>query len=210
MVVSQKTWTVLEKFYSGPEILKIVPKSSFRAQTKRPPISPKYILHYLHLHLYILYLYTYILTPIYICRHTFKIPTSTSLDGLWIVLGLWKEFRQKLRITQKIKKKKKTSQKTRNKETTKKKQQKQAKKLWLVFVVFFLFFSLFLVFWLVFSFCFFLFFFYLFGDFQSLLASACHNLRHWTCGSSSRFRGSFRWGMVRKCYLTLGGQMPKK
>ena len=82
MVVSQKTGTVLEKFYSGPEILEIVPKSSFRAQTKRPPISPKYILHYLHLHLYILYLYTYILTPIYICRHTFKIPTSTSLDGL--------------------------------------------------------------------------------------------------------------------------------
>ena len=48
--------------------------------------------------------------------------------------------------------------------------------LFLLFVFFFVF-SLFLFFWHVFSFCFLLFFFNLFGDFQSLLASACHKSR---------------------------------
>ena len=39
-VVPQKHIIVPEKFSSGPEILEIVPESIFRAQTKRPSISP--------------------------------------------------------------------------------------------------------------------------------------------------------------------------
>ena len=46
----------------------------------------------------------------------------------------------------------------------------------LFFFCLFFFCFFFLFFWLVFSFCFFL-FFYLFGDFQSLLASAGHKVK---------------------------------
>ena len=67
-VVSQRNIIVPKKLFSGPEILEIVPESFFRAQTKRPSISPRHICYTnlsSFIYIYIIYIYICILNYIY-------------------------------------------------------------------------------------------------------------------------------------------------